>query len=239
MHGAIYVERSKNSKLGNCDTTYAAIKVSCSDTCPLKSGGCYAKVSFVGMVNHRMDRRARQSSPLQLARAEAKAIDSAYGGRSIPKHRDLRIHSAGDSRTIKGTRLINRAIGRWKARGGGIAFSYTHSWKHVPRKEWSNVSILASIEDTSQVSEARKQGYAPAIIVSQFSSVRAFRLDGCTTLFIPCPAQAKKNAVKKITCSSCKLCYRADYLYATNRGIAFEAHGINKQETKRHLQVIK
>lgn len=178
MKGAIYTVRSKNRKIGPADSTYASIKATCPTSCALKDNGCYAQSSFTGIINARLNRRARQFSPLQVARAEAQAIDQAYGGRPIPKHRDMRIHTIGDSRSIKGTRLINSAIGRWKKRGGGVPWSYTHAWKHVPRKVWSNVSILASIESVKQVAEARQQGYAPAIVVASFPSEKMFRLEG-------------------------------------------------------------
>src|ERR1700722_6357202 len=133
MHGAIFVARSKNYKIGNVSCTFASIKATCPDTCSLKDSGCYAKNSFVGMINYRMDKRARQHSPLKLARAEANAIDNAYGGRTIPKNRMLRLHISGDSKTIKGTRLLAKAAKRYQDRNEGAIWTFTHAWKHVPR----------------------------------------------------------------------------------------------------------
>src|SRR5580704_7162132 len=139
MRGAIYVEGSKNSKLAGSnpvDSTYCSIKHTCPETCSLKNTGCYAQNSFVGMVNWRMQQRAKGSSPLQVARREAQAIDQSYNGKKVPNGRPMRLHVSGDSRTVKGTRLINAAVGRWKQRGGGDCWSYTHAWQRVPRKEW-------------------------------------------------------------------------------------------------------
>lgn len=87
MHGAIYVSDSGNTKImgsEKVDATYASIKATCPDTCSLKDQGCYAQTSFVGMINQRMNRRARNYSPLKVARAEAQAIDSSYSGGAIP-----------------------------------------------------------------------------------------------------------------------------------------------------------
>ena len=111
------------------------------------------------MINARMNRRARQDSPLKVARSEAQTIDSSYDGGQVPTGRAMRLHVAGDSRTITGTRVLNAAVGRWKKRGGGDCWSYTHAWKHVSRNEWTNVSILASVATTAEVPEAREQGY--------------------------------------------------------------------------------
>ena len=237
MNGAIYVSDSGNSKImgsKKVDATYASIKKTCPDSCSLKNSGCYAQVSFVGMVNQKMDRRAKGSSPLDVARAEAQAIDAAYNGGTVPAGRDLRLHVSGDSRTIKGTRLINNAIGRWKERGGGDCWSYTHAWQHVPRSEWNNVSILASVSSTDEVPQARKQGYAPSIVVGEHLSEKVYTLSGSDVKWIPCPAQTRN-----IPCVNCRLCFNADRLFQENMGIAFAAHSVFKESIKRRLAILQ
>lgn len=237
MKGALYVEDSTNRKIsgdGKVDATYASIKRTCPDTCSLKGAGCYAQTSYTGIVVHRMDSRARQSSPLQVARAEAKAIDQSYKGGQVPAGRDLRLHVAGDSRTIKGTRVINAAVSRWKKRGGGDVWSYTHAWRHVPRQEWKDVSILGSVDKVSEVEQVRAQGYAPALVVGEHPSDKAYKLDGSDTTFIPCPQQTRG-----IACTNCRLCMRADWLFKENKGVAFAAHGVYKGVIKRRLTVIQ
>jgi hypothetical protein len=237
--GAIYVENSQNEKitgLGKCDATYASIRNTCSSTCPLqKNNLCYAEQSFTGMTVKRLDRLARQHSPLVIAREEAKCIDNAYGGRKIPNGRDMRVHVSGDCKVRSGVKLINAAVGRWKKRGGRDCWSYTHSHANIPRSLWSNVSILASIEDVCQIGGVRKMGYAPALVISEFANDKAFTVPECETRFIPCPAQTKDN----VSCVSCRLCMKADWLYETNRGIAFAAHGIKKNDLKRRLTVLQ
>lgn len=237
MNGAIYVSDSGNTKImgsKKVDATYASIKHTCPSSCPLKDEGCYAQTSFVGMINLRMQRRAKGKSAIDVARSEAKAIDNSYNGGPVPQGRALRLHVAGDSRTLLGTRIINKAIKRWKNRGGGSVWSYTHAWKHIPREEWSNASVLASIQNTSEVEAARAQGYAPAIVVDYHKSDKAYQLAGSDTKFIPCP-----NQTRGVGCSDCKLCFNADRLFATNMGIAFAAHGVKKEQVKRHLTVLK
>lgn len=237
MKGAIYVQDSGNTKImgtKKVDATYAAIKATCPDTCNLKDKGCYAQTSFVGMINSRMNRRARQSSPLQVARAEARAIDQAYNGGPVPEQRALRLHVAGDSRTIKGSRSLNAAVTRWKKRGGGDVWSYTHAWDKVPRKEWSQVSILASVDRLDQVAAARAQGYAPALVVDQHPSEKAYTLPGSDVKWIPCP-----NQTRDVGCTDCRLCFNANRLFESNMGITFAAHGVRKETLKKHLKVIQ
>lgn len=238
MNGAIYVSDSGNAKLmgsQKVDATYVSIQASCPKSCPLMGEGCYAQLGNVGIYSHRLDEEATGMSALEAARSEAAVIDSAYKGGPVPSGRPLRLHVAGDSRTLAGTRLINNAVVRWKKRGGGDCWSYTHVWQTVPRQTWSNVSILASVSNTAEVPEARKQGYAPAIVVDTHPSDKAYTLEGSDVKWIPCPAQTRE-----VGCSDCKLCFNADRLYDGNFGIAFSVHGVRKETLKKkHLVVVK
>lgn len=229
MKSVIYVESSKNSKLGDADATYVSIKATCPTSCSLKNSGCYAQFGYIGIQLARMD---NEKSTLEVAREEARALDFSYKGGRVPG-RNLRLHVSGDSRTIKGTKLINSAVGRWKARGGAKVWSYTHCWKTISRKLWSNVSVLASVETVKEANEAVKFGYAPAIVVNHFNSPKAFKLAGSDIKWIPCPAQTVNR-----NCSNCRLCWNDKMLIQNNLGIAFEAHGVGKGKIRRHLQMI-
>lgn len=238
MNGAIYVSDSGNVKLmgsQKVDATYVSIQASCPKSCPLMGEGCYAQLGNVGIHTHRLDEEAEGMTALDAARSEASVIDSSYKGGEVPSGRPLRLHVAGDSRTLAGTRIINNAVSRWKKRGGGDCWSYTHVWKTIPRSTWSNVSILASVTDTSEVEAAYQQGYAPAIVVAEHLSDKAYQLEGSDVKWIPCPAQTRD-----VGCSDCKLCFNADRLHRDNFGIAFAVHGVRKETVKkRHLAVIK
>jgi len=238
IKGVTYVSDSKNSKIAGkskVDATYASIEKTCPKDCALKDESCYAQTAYVGIQVARLDKEASNLSALELAKMEAMAIDAAYGGGKVPAGRDLRIHVSGDSRTIAGSRLINSAVGRWKARGGNDAWSYSHSWKNVSRSNWKNVSILASIDKVEDAELAKAQGYAPAIVVSEFKNDKTFTLPGSDVKWIPCPAQTKDN----VACTDCRLCMRSSYLENSNHGIAFAAHGIRKNVIKKRLNVIQ
>lgn len=235
--GVRYISDSGNSKITGSkkvDATYASIKASCPKDCPLMGEGCYAQMAYVGMHVRRLDDEAKGMSSLQTARQEAMAIDLSYNGGAIPFNRDLRLHVAGDSRTLAGTRLINSAIKRWKLRGGNDCWSYTHAWKQVPKSEWANVSMLASVTTVQEVKAARKQGYAPTIVVDEHISDKTYTLKGSDIKWIPCP-----NQTKGVGCSDCRLCFNADRLYNEKYGIAFAVHGSKKENLKRKLKVIQ
>ena len=237
MNGVTYVVDSGNTKImgsKRVDATYASIESTCPDSCSLKGKGCYAMLSFVGIQSRHLDKQATNLTAVQVAKAEANVIDSCYNGGEVPRGRPLRLHVSGDSRTITGTKMINAAIGRWKKRGGGDCWSYTHAWKQVPRKNWNNVSILASVSSVKEVADAKRQGYAPTIVVPEFENDKSFKLDGSDITWIPCPAQTRN-----VGCSDCKLCFNASRLERDNYGIAFAAHGIMKNSIKKQLKVLK
>jgi hypothetical protein len=236
MNGAIYVENSRNSKLSSnekIDSVYASVKTTCPLTCPLRDKGCYCQMGNTGIHVSRLDKEAENLSVLDVARAEAYAIDNCYKGGLVPSGRNCRLHVSGDCRTVAGARIINNAIKRWKARNGGIVFSYTHAWDHVTRDMWSNVSMLASIDSIEGAVYARQNGYAPALVVAEHISNRTHYLPGSDIKWIPCMAQTHR------TCASCKLCMNADRLFDNNMGITFAAHGVKKNSLKKQLTVIK
>lgn len=241
MNGVKYIKDSKNKKISGrklADTTYVSIQSSCPNSCELKDGnGCYAELSFVGIHVRRLDKEAESLTPLQVARAEAKVINESYDGEAVPSFKDLRLHVSGDSRTIQGSRLINKAAGHWLSRQEhpGKVWGYTHAWSNVPRKEWSNVEILASVSSIDEVKLARDQGYAPAIIVGEHLSNRVYSIPNSDIKWIPCPAQLKEE----VSCTSCRLCFDTKRLFDNKYGIAFAAHGVKKNQIKKHLKVIQ
>jgi len=233
-----FVEDSKNAKTGPVAATYASVSATCPSTCELKNNGCYAQVGNVGMHVRKMDTFARENnpSPLEAAIEESNLIKNSFKGNKIPNGKNLRIHVSGDTTTKEGAKIISEGIDNYKSRGGGLVWSYTHSWRTVPRSAWTkNISILGSVDSIEEVKKVRRKGYAPAIVVPRFENHKAFSIKGTSTKFIPCPAQTKEN----VTCVDCKLCMRADDLYERNHGIAFQSHGVLKNKINKRLTVIK
>ena len=241
MTHAIFVEDSRNVKVrgkagGRVAATYASITHTCPSTCALKkTGECYAQSGHVGFVVNRLD-KAGKTTPLAAAKQEAAAIDAAYNGGPVPQDgarggRDLRLHVSGDCRTAAGARVLAAAVARFKARGGGDSWSYSHAWADVPREAWGTISVLASIDKVEDAELALARGYAPARYVSEFPSEKAWVENWVK--FIPCPAQTRH-----VSCNTCRLCFDAPALAARRTGIAFSAHGVRKTAMKRRLNVL-
>ena len=232
-NGAIYVSDSGNSKIigsQKADATYVSIEGSCPGSCALRDSGCYAKYGRLGILQRRLDSEAIDTD---ANAAEVTAIDQSYKSGAVPEGRALRLHVSGDCRTIKAARALASAIDRWQARGGGAAWNYTHAWRRVKRSHYGPISVLASCENSKQAREARRQGYAPALVVDHHpADGRSWIKHGIR--WIPCPAQTRE-----VGCTDCRLCFDADALFKRRAGIAFAAHGARREVVKRRLTIVK
>lgn len=224
MKLAIVTEKSRNAKLGGTATTMLGT-VSCKD-CPMRhdsnygDNGCYAECGLVGIHVRRLNDavKARKASPVRQAKEEAAGIDAIRA-----RGQGLRIHTSGDCPTEEAARLVADAAGRFTARGGGAAWTYTHAWRRVSRKAWGGVSVLASVETLKDALRAARKGWAVARVVPSFPSDKAW-MDGGMR-WIPCPAQTRDD----VTCASCGLCADDKKLRAIGAGVAFEAHGSSRK----------
>lgn len=229
-------------------STYLPIEQSCPDTCPLKAkkdGGmrpCYADAGFTGFTVRRLEREAAKENELSLAIREAVAIDDAFKGKRVPLgarrtkkraavRRDLRLHVSGDIQTAMSATVLAGAASRWAARGGGSVWTYTHSWRLIPRAAWGRISVLASVETLDGAREARERGYAPALLVERHPpGGRAYLRDGLRV--VPCPAETRTT-----TCTECRLCLDRD-LHKLGVAISFSTHGtLSHEATKRIVQL--
>lgn len=120
-------------------------------------------------------------------------------------------------------------------RGGGSPWTFTHAWMHLLRGDWGPISVLASVETMEGARAARARQYTPALTMQRFPSTSAFRLKGSDTLWIPCPGETRGA-----TCVTCRLCLdREDWMYKTNRGIAFAVHGPQTSDARKRLPVLR
>ena len=238
---AIVAEDSRNNKIAGSHrvaASYAPTKLTCPKSCPLMDDGCYATMGRTAIHANRLNQAVKKGMrPEQGARAEAKAIKATFKGGQIPQDgkkggRDFRLHVAGDVRTKKSAEILAGAARAWKKRGGGDMWTYTHSWRTIPRHHFGKISVLASIEKPADAEEARKQGFAPALVVQTHPSTKAFKVEGTDTEFIPCPQQTRG-----VACSDCRLCFSESKLFHQGKGIAFAAHGAT-QKIKKHLTVV-
>lgn len=135
-------------------------------------------------------------SGISTAHKEAQAIAGSFKGKPLDG-RSLRLHTVGDCATVKAAKVVSTAIeDHWYARGGGIAWTYTHAAKTVPRSAWGNVSVLGSIDSLTDLQTVLNKGYAPARYMAEFpDGKRSFVEAGIR--WIPCPAQTVLKPTKK------------------------------------------
>lgn len=213
---AIAVETTDNSKTGPVSATYASQR-SCPDDCPFLHSGCYGEHGYTGYVFRRLSKDERAAA-LQIARAEAAAIDTLTGDRL------LRLHVTGDAKTIPAVGALAAACYRYSWRGmyprrGKKTWTFTHAWRRVARSYWgASVSVLASTETPEGAVSAMRAGYAACIVVGGFQRQSVYEIDGVKVL--PCPHQTRG-----IQCRDCKLCLDDVRLLKAGIVIAFEAHG--------------
>lgn len=223
-----------------CSSTYVSMEATCPDVCTFKNNGCYADSGATYNGSLSLDERARAAgaSGLDVIRKEALEVDRAFP-HGVPQDgarggRDLRLHVAGDVSCPTGALELAAAARRWKERGGGTVWCYTHRWRDIPIGHWEGVSVLASIERTEDLDVAHRHGYAAALTVVAFPSIRAFTIPGSGHRLIPCPAQTKG-----VTCIQCRLCLNPDRLHSNRLAIGFAVHGRDAKIAKRALRVVQ
>lgn len=229
-------------------TTTVPIAQSCPETCaffaPAKNGirPCYVDASVFTRSGVRLLEQAAEGlTPEDIARAEAGALDRMYAKR-IPQDgarggRDLRLHVAGDCRTDEAARIVSDAVGRWKKRGGGTAWTYTHAWRTVKRASWGEgISVWASCESLEDVHKARARGYGAVLVVADPHPKDGRARQVGDLRILPCVAETHDD----VTCASCRICLDRD-LHKLGIVVAFSSHGQHIEETKRRvrLQVLK
>lgn len=224
-------------------STYVNIDATCPDTCAFKNNGCYVQEGWYGgrKQKSRYAREAMRSRGMEAMEREAALIDAMYSqSKGVPQDgrdgegRPMRLHVAGDATCADGAELLAGAAKRWRERGGGPVWTYTHRWATIPREAWGSISVLASCEMPSACENAVKRGYAAAITLPYFPSDRAFRLPDTKLTVVPCPAETRGR-----TCVECRLCFEADKLRERGQVIGFAVHGRGRTKAAKRLNVLQ
>jgi NTP pyrophosphatase (non-canonical NTP hydrolase) len=225
---AIAVQDSKNSKVGNVAVTYATT-ASCPKTCRFLDKGCYAQGGHCAFTTNRLDREAskrKRLRPIDIARAEAKEIDK------LPANKPLRLHIVGDCRTAGAAEVLAEAAFKYKNRSNLInpppVWTYTHSWKTIPRLAWEKISVLASCETMEEAEQARARGYTPAMVrYKPFKgtiSYKGWNLIAC------------REMSEGITCDKCRICMNLGNWATTKSIVCFFPHGNRAKQVEEILK---
>lgn len=216
-------------------STYVSIAATCPSSCSFKDAGCYVQVGPTARHSAALDASAIGMTPTEVTLAEAALIDRTFV-RGVPQDgarggRDLRLHVGGDVSGELGAVELGEAAQRWRARGGGRVWTYTHRWKTVPRAAWGPwVSVLASCDNADEVEQAHARGYAAALVVPEFPREhRAFSYPRRSWDAVPCPVEAGAE----LTCAQCRLCMDDVELDRRRLVIAFAVHGPQDSSRKR------
>jgi hypothetical protein len=223
MKPSTAVENSLNSKIGSVSATYSS-QSSCPNSCPFFNKGCYAELGLTGIHTNKLN-RSDITDPVEIAKVEASEIKKLSG----KKH--LRIHVVGDCATDECAKIVSGAASEHMSKHNMMAWTYTHA-HNVKRESWSNVSVLRSCETLSQVEQSHNEGFASAMVVTDFESNKPHDI-GNGFIGIPC-----RNQVSNVTCVECKLCLNDKALRKNKRVILFSAHGIRKNSVSNTLRVI-
>lgn len=220
-----------------CSSTYVSIHATCSDVCVFKDHGCYVQTDrFMSKAVKELDSQASQLDGFEVILNEAWTIDTSFpqrGGR-IPQDgarggRDLRLHIGGDTPTPGAAAILADVATRWRQRGGGWVWSFTHGWRTIHREAFGpDLSVLASVENPRDARRAMRRGYAAAMVVDMFERDGVYQIGGLP--FIPCP-----NETRARTCVECRLCLDDKALVARGVGILFAAHGTKANQVKDAL----
>ena len=214
---------SGNGKLDKCLATYADIGKTCSRYCPLKGRGCYGQYDKCGYIARRMALASVTAD--MIAQYEAHLLDASES--TLP----ARLHVEGDSNTTKRARTLSAAAGRYMDRTSQPVWTYTHSWRVVPREAWGRVSVLASCHNMADVEAATARGYACALIVTHYNSP-TFKLPGGFTAVV-CPSFTKGTG-----CATCaqsrRLCMNDTALRAKRIVVCLECHGAGANQAAQH-----
>jgi len=221
--------------------TYRPIRGTCrAEECashPDNAGGvkCYAYQGNTAFQNRRLEKLAEvtEATPLSLTTAEARMIRGFAEAQSHTSGLDLRLGVSGEVSGPRGARQLADAAAHWRRQVGGRVWSYTHAWKRILRSSFGVASVLASVDNVSEVARARKRGYVPAIVLKEWhrdSLPFTHKDDPSGTRFIRCP-----NDTFGMACIECRLCLDDARLRERGMGIAFA----NKRTKKRKLPVIQ
>jgi hypothetical protein len=149
--------------------------------------------------------------PVDIARAEAKAI------RELSGDRPLRLHIVGDCKTPKAAEIVARACHEYSRKSRQKVWTYTHTWKTIPRDKWGDISVLASCESIRDAKYAMSRGYAASIVrIKPFD--KSFNYEGLR--MVPC-----LEMVNGTQCDRCRICWHDNNLRKNKHVICFFVHG--------------
>lgn len=223
-----FTKVSSNAKTGPIAVSMTE-SASCPDTCALKSNGCYAKMSYVGIQWRQLDKGTHgiewQEFINELSRLP-------YG--SIFRH-----NVAGDLPHSNGMidhKMLGQLVQASKKKQG---FTYTHhlltQWNVgvIKTANKAGFTINVSCDSLEEVDSRYKHGL-PLVTILPEDAPKTLKTPAGFTV-VTCPATYRDD----VTCASCgngrPLCARADRGYI----VGFPVHGSGKKKAEKVFMMAK
>lgn len=223
---------SSNAKTGPVAVTTTSAN-SCPPSCPMNSGGCYAKAGPLALHWRKVNEGARGTSS-----TEEHAADIAHALRKLPSGaRLVRLNQAGDlpgnGENIDADALstLANACGSH----GGRGWTYTHkktpeALATIDAMQAAKPALVVNISaDTlHEADKHASQGRSVCVTVPAGSPDKLRTPQGRAV--IACPAESRDD----VTCAACQLCAKHS---SERRGlvIAFRAHGTARRKLSEKL----
>lgn len=219
------LSETRSSKVGDVAVTYAPLQT-CDNSCPFKDKGCYAQNGHCGFTFSRLTKNASKATLKAIALEEARKITE------LTCVKPLRLHISGDCRTPETAKILAEAARIYTLGTNQPVWTYTHSWRLIPRENWGNISVLASCETFEDVAYANSRGYAACMVrYKPFEKPFYSISKDITYQMVPC-----KEQVKGIKCSECKMCFNDKKLLENESIICFFTHGSQKRKVEEILK---
>ena len=217
---------SSNAKTGPIPVSMSQ-SITCDDACPLKSSGCYAKLSFVGLKWRALDKEKKENNRFIFdINGLAKQIEL------LPRGQLMRYGVAGDLPGVN-NQIDSVSLGKLvTASKNKRVFSYSHKGvldkqgktsaknrEAIAHANANGFTINLSGNNLAHADELKALNIGPVV-----SLISRDKVEKTKTFFTPagnkaivCPATYKSNT----TCANCGLCAVA------NRSVIvlFPSHG--------------
>lgn len=207
---------SGNAKTGKIPVSTSSAST-CPDSCPLKSGGCYAN-------------GGKLSIHWQAVTSGARGVDFdqfADQIKKLPRGQLWRHNQAGDLPGENGKIDAPQLQRLVEANKGKRGFTYTHkpltaeNQKLIKQANIDGFTINLSANNSTEVDALMALNITPVVTVLPENAPKVtYSKQGHK--IVVCPAQSND----KTTCETCGLCQRVDRPYA----IGFLAHGASKKK---------
>ena len=223
-----FTKISSNAKTGPIAVSMTESK-SCPDTCQLKTNGCYAKTSFVGIQWRQLD---NGTHGIEWDEFISQLSSLPYG--SIFRH-NVAGDLPHDNEIIDEDKIRNMAYALKRK----IGFTYTHhvfspeNINTIKKANQQGFTINVSCDNLNQVDQVMALGVPAATILPEVSDKVTYTPAG--NKVITCPA-TYNDKVQCFNCGSGKpLCARSDRTYA----IGFPVHGAGKKKAHKVFMMEK